>query len=496
MQPTLSETGSKIEASPSVARPTDYPTCHGGFENLDQEFDYWIEDLEGDIPKDLRGTFFRNGPGRQSIGGMRYGHWFDGDGMVCRYTFTDNGSGEGGVHFSNRYVRTPKYIEETRDQAIRFRGFGTQIPGGWRNNIFRMPTNPANTSLIYHGERLLALNESGRPWELDPGSLDTLGEYDYGGALRRRSFSAHGKVLEDTGEYINFGAGISGWRRRPCLNLYRIDRTGRVSGAGRVLLDAFPFCHDFALTKSHAVFFLSSIIFRGIGDFLLGKTSLADGIGFDPEQPMRVLVVALDTLEVVRDFEMEPGTIVHFANAFEHGNTIVIDALYSDSFDADVLADMFAKDLHIGGGRLMRYELDMDQGSISASCLSEHECEFPTYNTRLTGRPYKVCYTACSVPNGADSFYNGFQRVSAGAGCELVTLPPGFYGSEPLFAPAVGGKSEDDGYLLVVVYNAFKHRSALHVYRADNPNDLVCRLNLPHHVPHQFHGYFSDRIFL
>ena len=40
------------------------PSCHGGLENLDEEFSYWIDNVEGEVPMDLKGTFFRNGPGR------------------------------------------------------------------------------------------------------------------------------------------------------------------------------------------------------------------------------------------------------------------------------------------------------------------------------------------------------------------------------------------------------------------------------------------------
>ena len=123
-----------------LARPgaNEPPTCHGGLENLDAEYDYFIDDIEGRVPADLTGTFVRNGPGRQRIGGRAYGHWFDGDGMLCAFTFAN-----GRVHFRNRYVRTPKYVEETAAQKILYRGFGTQIPGGWTKNVLRMPANPA-----------------------------------------------------------------------------------------------------------------------------------------------------------------------------------------------------------------------------------------------------------------------------------------------------------------------------------------------------------------
>ena len=77
----------------------------------------------------------------------------------------------------------------------------------------------------------------------------------------------------------------------------------------------------------------------------------------------------------------------------------------------------------------------------------------------------------------------------------LVTLPPGYYGSEPMFAPAKDATKEDDGYVLEVVYNGFDHISELQVYRADDLTDQVCKLKLKHHVPHQFHGYFTPKLF-
>ena len=152
------------------------PSCHGGLENLDDEHDYWIDDIEGELPKDLSGTFLRNGPGRQRIGGRPYGHWFDGDGMISQFSFIEDR-----VHFRNSYVKTPKYLEETAAQKILYRGFGTQIPGGWPKNVFRFPANPANTSIVYHGGKLLALNEGGKPWKLVPDTLETVGEFTYHG---------------------------------------------------------------------------------------------------------------------------------------------------------------------------------------------------------------------------------------------------------------------------------------------------------------------------
>ncbi|MFP6837563.1 MAG: carotenoid oxygenase family protein [Pseudomonadales bacterium] len=472
------------------------PSCHGGLENLDEEYSYWIDSLEGEVPSDLRGTFFRNGPGRQKIGGNPYGHWFDGDGMLCAFSFID-----GKVHFKNSYVRTPKYLEETQAQKILYRGFGTQIPGGLRANFLKMPANPANTSIIHHGGKLLALNEGGRPWALDPGTLETLGEFDYDGMLTKANvFSAHGKVHQRTGDLINFGAGISGfgWRGpKPCINVYRINPQGRMINKGHIPLSTFPFCHDFALTDRYGVFFINSIVFGGMLNVMLGRNTISDQVSFDQSQPMRVVVIDLDTLETVRTFETDPGAIIHFGNAFEQGDEIVVDGMFADNFEANkTLADVFNPDGRFGGGVYNRYTLNMVTGAFGFAQVSEHESEFPTFNTRKTGEKHEACYTACSIDNGANSFFNAIQKVSFDGDSTLVTLPPGYYGSEPMFAPSTTAEKEDDGYVLEVVYDAYKHKSELQIYRADSLSDQVCSLHLKHHVPHQFHGHFSEEVFI
>lgn len=473
----------------------EVPTCHGGLENLDEEHDYWIDEIEGEIPLDLQGTFIRNGPGRQKIGGVPYAHWFDGDGMLSVFSIAD-----GKARFKNSYVKTPKYLEETAAQKVLYRGFGTQIPGGWWKNAFKLPANPANTSIIYHGGHLLALNEGGMPWEVNAGNLETLGEFNYDGSLFGRTFSAHGKVHPDSGDYINFGSGSArrGLRPpQPCLNLFRIDASGKMVASNQAIIDRFPFCHDFALSDHYGVFFIGSIVFGNMGKFFMGAKSIAELVGFDDNLPMKIVVVDLETLNVVRQFETDPGAIIHFGNAFEEGDEIVVDGMYAGEFEAnETLSDVFNPDAQFGGGTYNRYRLNLKTGAVGSERVTEIESEFPTFNPRIAGKKHSVTYTACSIPNGSDSFFNGFQKIDFEGNSNLVTLPPGYYGSEPIFAPKKAATAEDDGYLLDVVYNGFKHKSELHIVRAQDPADLIGKLHLRHHLPHQFHGLFVPEVLI
>jgi all-trans-8'-apo-beta-carotenal 15,15'-oxygenase len=475
--------------------PSTVPTMHGALENLDEEHSYWTTDIDGAVPTDLRGTLIRNGPGRQRIGGTAYGHWFDGCGMLSVFSIAD-----GRVHFANRYVRTPKYVKETETQRICFRGFGTQIPGGLRKNLGRMPGNPANTNVVHHAGTLLALYEGGRPYEVDPATLDTVGEYTYDGALTRSNvFSAHGHFHGPTGDWINFGSGTMGVGRkgpRLCFNVFRIDTSGRMAARGQLPVDHFPFAHDFAVSGRYAVFFVNSITMGSIGRVMLGTQSFADGVAFDEARPMQVALVDLDTMEEVRRIDTAPGAIIHFGNAYEDGDEIVVDAMHSDQFDAnEALSDIFNAPA-LKGGEWRRYRINAATGNLSHEVLTDTNSEFPTFDQRRAGRRNDLTFAAASVENGHDSFFNGIQRSTRDGQVELHTLAPGFYGSEPLYAPSTASDREEYGYLLTVVYDGFAHRSSLVIFRAADITEPVATVALRHHLPHQFHGFWHDEVML
>lgn len=467
---------------------------HSGLRALNDEFSYRADNIEGRLPGWLRGTFFRNGPGRLEVGGQHVGHWFDGDGMLCKFSFRNDG-----VYFANRYVRTPKYVRESEINGIDFRGFGTQRPGGFHANFLRPPANPANTSVVWHGNHLLALNEGGRPFAVDPATLETIGEFTYGGALSPfNMFSAHGKVHPRTGNYFNFGMGISGVGRRgmqPGLSLYRISPAGKLDKKITIPVDCFPFCHDFALTDQHAIFFLSSIRVDHLGSIIFGTRTMADSIRFDPLAPMQILVVDLHSFDVVLRTQTQAGAVIHFGNAWEDQQAFYLDAMFIDNFDAnEKLKDMWHAD-RLGGGEFLRYSIAKNDGKVSSRVVCDIESEFPQWDFRKTGMQHQWTYAAAVVPNDDDSFFNALVKVDVETGkTQLQKLPVGCFASEPIFVPRPAGEGEDDGVLLSVIYNANSQCSELWVLDAADIADVQARVLLPHHIPHQFHGFFTQQL--
>ena len=68
--------------------------------------------IEGRLPEELQGTFYRNGPAVFQRFGVRYRHWFEGDGMVHAFRF-----GGGGISHHARVLATPKLVRETLGTA-------------------------------------------------------------------------------------------------------------------------------------------------------------------------------------------------------------------------------------------------------------------------------------------------------------------------------------------------------------------------------------------
>ena len=142
---------------PAVARQTT--DWHRIFDTLPDEHDYAIDEVEGRLPEGLVGTLYRNGPGKNEVGGTPYAHLFDGDGLLSQFVFDGRK-----IRYRNRFVRTTHYLaERTADKPV-MRNYGQQRPGGPLTNALRTPANVANTSVQYHAGSLLALYEGGRPW--------------------------------------------------------------------------------------------------------------------------------------------------------------------------------------------------------------------------------------------------------------------------------------------------------------------------------------------
>lgn len=482
LEPHLARAG-EISTARTPAKST--AGWQRGFESLREEQSYAIEQIEGKIPEGLTGTLYRNGPALNDVNGQPFGHWFDGDGMLSAVTFV-----RGQAYYRNRFVRTQAYVDERAAGKVLYRGYGTQRPGGALANAFRFPQNRANTSVVLHGGKLLALWEGGLPYALDPRDLATLGPWSYDGQLgTRMPFSAHPKVDPVSGELWNFGVSYG---RSATLHFYRVGATGRLEARREIALPEPVYVHDFALTERYCVFCLGPAIFSPLS-FLLGLASFEGAFRWDPSIPTRVLLVPRDGGEH-RILATDPFFQFHFANAYERDGQLWVDlARYPDFSISERLRLPVRPQT---AAALWRLRVDPAGGVVEGTALAPGQVEFPQWDLRRTGRPYRFVYTV-SLQEGRDSFPTGLLRVDLSTGKRAVhDFGPLGYPGEPIFVPARENAEEDDGWVLTFVYDATAHRTRVVVLDArDLAAQPLAVLSLRHHVPFGFHGIFTPNTF-
>ena len=461
----------------------------GGFVTLAEEHRYRLDDIEGEVPPRLRGTLFRNGPGRSSLGGKWFAHWFDGDGMIVAVRFDDQG-----IHFQNRYVATRNYRDEGQAGRILYRGFGKMVPGGLFANALRPLANVSNTSVVMEYGRLLSLWEGGPPMALDPADLRTLGMETFNGTVN--AFSAHPKVDPETGELFNFGLEYGA---RCVLMPYRLNK-GIVSRLPTVDLPYPVMNHDFVLTRSHLAFCLGPIVVASPLKVLLGLRSFDSTLHWDSGRPTLILIVRRDGSGKPRLIEADPFFQFHFANGYEEDGSLVMDlARYPDYRTIGQALRTFWKSSWPSDGMasLTRLTLDLATGRVGARSYEVGLAnEFPTINPKLAARRHRYVYMLCNPADRLSGLQQQIAKVDTETGAaELHDFAPDGYPGEPLFI-ATGEDGEDDGVIVTLVFSSSRRRSQLVCLDARNPGAApIFVARLKHHIPFGLHGTFTPRLF-
>lgn len=483
-----------------------------GYRSLTQEYDYWIDDIEGEIPAGLTGTLFRNGPGLLDVNGERLHHPFDGDGMISAIAISD-----GRAHFRNRFVRTEGYLAEQKAGKILYRGvFGTQKSGGWLANAFDFRLkNVANTNVIYWGGKLLALWEAAEPHRLDPTTLDTVGLEFLDGVLQAGSpFAAHPWIdpasKQDKGEpcLVNFAikTGLSS-----TITIYEFAPSGQLLRQYSHNVPGFAFMHDFAITPNYCIFFQNPVDFNPL-PFVVGARSAGECLKYRPEKPTRIVLIPRQQDQKALTFETPSGFVFHHANAFEQDGDVVIDsvcyeALPSVEPESDYRQTNFAA---LSPGQLWRFRVNLTTGQVDRTLVESRCCEFPYVHPAKAGRPYRYAFLGAAHAAQGNAPLQAILKVDHQTGDrQLWSAAPHGYISEPIFVPrgsqafknglptAELASSEDDGWVLTLVFDAAQERSDLVILDGRDLNrGPLARLHLKHHVPYGLHGSFTPQVFV
>jgi carotenoid cleavage dioxygenase len=287
----------------------------------------------------------------------------------------------------------------------------------------------ANTNVVSHAGRTLALVEGGiTNYELTE-DLETVGPCDFDGTLRG-GYTAHPKRDPDTGELhavsYSFGRG-----NRVQYSVIGVD--GLARRTVDVEVTGSPMMHDFSLTENHVVFYDLPVTFdprqgaamsvpaalrapaRLVLSALIGRVRVPDPImamagrtmrgnaqmpyRWDPRYPARVGVMPrCGGAGDVRWFDVEPCYVFHPLNAYDDGDSIVLDVVRHPK--------MFDTDFHgpnEGPTTLDRWTVDLADGKVRETRLDDHPQEFPRIDDRLVGHPHRYGYAMQTSSTGGDA---------------------------------------------------------------------------------------------
>ena len=442
--------------------------------------------LSGQIPDDLRGTLFRNGPGRLDVYGERLTHWFDGDGKPFKIAITASGA-----TYQSRFVATARKLQEDAAQKRLFSGFSVPPLGGFWGVLKGYNDKcVANTNIVVHAGKLLALQETGLPYRLDPVTMGTLGTDNFGGIFSAGTkYTAHPKPHGDDmwGFAVDYGY-------KNTVQTYCTHADGSTVTGGKFDMPFAGLIHDFCLTKTKAIFIVPPWTMGIPIRFLLGLGAMDKLLKWKPELGTHIIVMDLATGAVSKPIVAKPTLLFHTVNAYEDADgKVTLDVCgLPDTAGLQVAVDvMFGRRPERHMPTVQRLEI-ADDKLLTMRELSATTLDFPRVAPQTLRKPHTTIYGVSWDEDAA--FMNRPTCLDVATG-KTVQAPMGAeeYAGEGVLVPKRGAVSEQDAYLLSVVLNAPQQRSELRIYdAADLAADAVCRLQLPQVVPLGFHGNWLD----
>jgi carotenoid cleavage dioxygenase len=435
------------------------PYLEGNFAPVDGEITATELDVHGEIPAELSGRLLRIGPNPVAADPATY-HWFLGNGMAHGLRLRD-GKAE---WYHARYVRDDQVTSHMGWPAVS----GPEAPLAIGEGV-------ANTNIIGHAGKTLAIVEAGNlPVELDY-ELDTVGRTNFDGGLDG-GFSAHPHRDPDTGELLT-AVYSPFWQH---IQYVCVGADGNVSRKVNVPTPGSPMVHDCMFTRNYFILLDMPVTFD------MNSVSEDDPFPYKWQEDYGARVGLLPRdgdAEAATWHEVDTCYVFHPMNAYEdEQGRVVMDVVRHPR--------MFATDEHgpnEGRTRLDRWTIDPAQSKVSEQCLDDYPQEFPRLDERRAGKSYRYGYTA-EVTAGLVT--QGIRKHDLESGSISVhSQGPKRHFLEPVFVPRAGGDGEDDGWVMAYVYDEDKDSSDVVILNAqDFDGEPAATISLPRRVPYGFHG--------
>lgn len=483
----------KVDRLPKVRTslsPTNHPYMTGAWTPLHEEVNAWdLEVLEGAIPEDLDGVYLRNteNPVHDAIGNY---HPFDGDGMVHMIHFH-----AGRAVYRNRFVRTVGLAAEQEAGGPLWAGLAEPParsirPDGWGART-RLKDASSTDIVVHAGRALTSFYQCGDLYALDPVTLAPRGRASWGGRFPSDwGVSAHTKVDERTGELLFFNYST----REPYMHYGVVSPQDELVHYVDVPLPGPRLPHDMAFTERYAILNDCPLFWD---TELMAKGAYA--ARFHPELPTRFAVIPRRGQSAdIRWFEAAPTYVLHWINAYEDGDEVVLDGFFQANPSPSLRGagnyyERISRYLSLDQmqPRAHRWRFNLATGATREEDLSDRIMEFGMINARHAGRPYRYSYNMTGVPG--QFLFDGLIKHDLQTGREQhYAFGDGVFGSEAPMAPRLGAEAEDDGYLVTFTTDMNADRSECLIFdAADISGGPIARVRLPERISSGTHSCWA-----
>jgi len=473
--------------------------------------------VTGHIPEFLDGRYLRNGPNPVAEVDPATYHWFTGDGMVHGVALQGGKAG----WYRNRWVRSAGVRAALGEPT-------TATP----NLLAGMQSLGANTNVLAHAGKTLALVEGGvANYELTD-ELDTVGPCDFDGTLPG-GYTAHPHRDPRTGE---LHAVSYSFARGRTVQYSVIDTHGHARRTVDIEVSGSPMMHDFSLTDKYVVLYDLPVTLdpmqvaptkvpgwmqlpaRLVMQSVIGRVRVPGPIAaminrqerqayrlpyaWNPRYPARIGVMPREgTNDDVRWFDIEPCYVYHPLNAYSEirggSEVLVLDVVrYQRMFDRDRRGPGESRPT------LDRWTINLATGAVSSERRDDRAQEFPRINETLLGSRHRFGYTVGLeggfVDSGRKKMSTSLYKHDYATGSSTVApLDAELLIGEMSFVPRPNGdpaaQAEDDGILIGYGYHRGRDEGQLMLLDAQTC-ESVATVHLPQRVPMGFHGNWAPRV--
>lgn len=439
--------------------------------------------IEGEIPAEIDGAFYRAASDHQFAPRFHDDIPFNGDGMISRFRFKG-----GKVSLKTRYARSERFLRE--------RAAGRALMGKYRNRhldepgLEGVPRDLANTSVLIHGGVLLAFWEGALPIALDPFTMETIGRWDFLGTYKHPTCSAHCAIDPTSGNLVGFAFATKGEFTRDAV-YFEADPSGRIVHEVEFELPYFAELHDCGITRDYIVFPVVPIIGVGEEGLKRGETYYH----WDSLQPIHLGVMPrFGKAEDLRWFTAPNQFTSHKMNAWNEGTKVHFDTCVSPGNLFPFFPEKGKQfDFTKANVKLTRWTVDMASNSDafeSATTLSNFQGEFPKMDDRYAMGQYRHGW----LLGFGGTIRNSMGHVDLETGeTQVWDAGPTKVLQEPVFIPRPGGSEEGDGWVAQAATDTESLLTELNLFEAkDIARGPIATVKTPVHLKPAYHGNWFD----